>query len=75
MNVFQRINYETLLDHESNILEFGKHMMLYELRRFEVIDHIYVRKIKQLDDEISSMVKTMGYCDPTDFSLYFENLS
>ena len=24
MNVFQRINYETLLDHESNTLEFCK---------------------------------------------------
>ena len=29
MNVFQGINYETLLDHESNTLEFCKHMMLH----------------------------------------------
>ena len=73
MNVFQRINYETLLDHESNTLEFCKHMMLIELKRFEVINNIYVRKVKQLDDEFSSMFKAMGYCDPTDLSLYFEN--
>ena len=73
MNVFQRVNYETLLDHESNTLEFCKKMMLYELKMFEVIDNIYVRKIKQLDEEISSMFKTMGYCDPTDLCLYFEN--
>ena len=52
-NGFQRINYETLLHRESNILEFGKHMMLYELGRFEVITHIYIGKVKQLDDEIS----------------------
>ena len=50
-------------------------MMLYELKWFEVIDNIYVRKVKQLDDEISSMIKTMGYCDPTDLSIYFENLT
>ena len=73
MNVFQRINYETLLDHESNTLEFCKHMMLHELKRFEVINNIYVRKVKQLDDEFSSMFKAMGYYDPTDLSLYFEN--
>ena len=73
MNVFQRINYETLLDHESNTLEFHKHMMLIKLKRFEVINNIYVRKVKQLDDEFSSMFKAMGYCDQTDFSLYFEN--
>ena len=73
MNVFQRINYETLLDHESNTLEFCKNMMLYELKRFEVIINIYVRKVRQLDDEFSSMFKAMGYCDPTDLSLYFEN--
>ena len=73
MNVFQRINYETLLDHESNTLEFCKHMMLCELKRFEVINNIYVRKFKQLDDEFCSMFKAMGYCDPTDLSLYFEN--
>ena len=48
--------------------------MLYEVKRFEVTDHIYVRKVKQLDDEISSMIKTLGYRDPTDLSLYFENL-
>ena len=75
MNVFQRINYESLLDHEYNILETFKQKMLYEFKRFEVIDHIYVRKAKQLDDEISSMIKTMGHCDPTDISLYFENLT
>ena len=46
-------------------------MMLYELKRFEVIDNIYVRKVKQLDDEINLMFKTMGYCDPTDLALYF----
>ena len=40
--------------------------MLYELNRFEVIYNIYVKKVKQLDDESSSMFKTMGYCDPTD---------
>ena len=74
-NVFQRINYEALLDHESNILEFCKHMMLYELRKFEVITHIYVRKVKQLDDEISSKIKTMGHCDPTGLSLYFKHLT
>ena len=69
------MSYETLLDHESNILEtFGK-KMLYEVKRFEVIDHFYVRKVKPLDDEISSMIKTMGCCDPTDLSLYFENLT
>ena len=73
MNVFQRINYETLLDHESNTLTFCKHMMLQELKRFEVINNIYVRKVKQLDDEFCSMFKAMGYCDPTDLSLYFEN--
>ena len=73
MNIFQRINYETLLDHESNILEFCKHMMLIELKRFEVINNIYVRKVKQLDDEFSSMFKAMGYSDPSDLSLYFEN--
>ena len=73
MNVFQRINYETLLDHESNTLEFCKHMMLIELRRFEVINNIYVRKVKQLDDEFSSLFKAIGYCDQTDLSLYFEN--
>ena len=75
MNIFQRINYETLLDHEYNILETFKQKVLYELKRFEVIDNIYVRNIKQLDDETSSMIKTMGYCDPTEFSLYFENLT
>ena len=75
MNVFQRINYETSLDHESNLLEFCKQMILYELGRFEVIDNIYVRKVKQLDDEISPMIKTMGYYNPTDLSLYFENLT
>ena len=75
MNVYQGIIYETLLDHESNILEFCKQMMLYELRKFEVIDHIYVRRVKQLDDEISSMIKTMNHCDPTDLPLYFENLT
>ena len=48
-------------------------MMLYELKRCEAIDNIYVRKVKQLDDEISSMFKTMGYCDPSDLPLYFEN--
>ena len=48
-------------------------MMLHELKRFEVIDNIYVRKVKQLADEISSIFKTMGYCDPTDHCLYFEN--
>ena len=47
--------------------------MLHELKRFEVIVNIYVRKVKQLDDEFSSMFKVMGYCDPTDLSLYFEN--
>ena len=73
MNVFQRINYETLLDHESNTLKFCKHMMLIELKRFEVINNIYVRRVKQLDDEFSSMFKAMGYSDPTDLSLYFEN--
>ena len=73
MNVFQRINYETLLDQESNTLEFCKHMMLHELKRFEVINNIYVRKVKQLDDEFSSMFKAMGYSDSTDLSLYFEN--
>ena len=67
-NVFQSINYETLLDHESNILEFGKHMLLYEPRRFGVITHIYIGKVKQLDDEISSMIKTMGHCDSIDLS-------
>ena len=73
MNVFQRINYETLLDHESNTLDFCKHVMLIELKRFEVINNIYVKKVKQLDDEFSSMFKAMGYSDPTDLSLYFEN--
>ena len=73
MNVFQRISYETLFNHESNTLEFCKHMMFHELKRFEVINNIYVRKVKQLDDEFSSMFKAMGYCDPTDLSLYFEN--
>ena len=73
MNVFERINYETSLDHESNTLEFCKHMMLHELKRFEVINNIYVRKVKQLDDEFCSMFKAMGYCGPTDLSLYFEN--
>ena len=63
MNVFQRINYETLLDHESNTLDFCKKMMLHELKRFEVIVNIYVRKVKQLDDEFSSMFKAMGYCE------------
>ena len=72
-NVFQRINYETLLDYESNTLETFKQKMLYELKRFEVINHIYVQKVNQLDDEISSMIKTMGYCDPTDLPPYFEN--
>ena len=33
MTVFQRINYETLLDHESNILETFKQKMVYELRQ------------------------------------------
>ena len=47
--------------------------MLHEVKRFEVIINIYVRKAKQLDDEFSSMFKAMGYCDPTDLSLYFEN--
>ena len=70
MNVFQGINYETFLDHESNTLEFCKHMMLRELKMFEVINNIYSRKVKQLDDEFSSMFKAMGYCDPTDLSLY-----
>ena len=46
--------------------------MLHELKRFEVIKNIYVRKVKQLDDEFSSMFKAMGYCHPTDLSLYFE---
>ena len=73
MNVFQRINYKNLLDHESNTLDFSKKMMLHELKKFEVILHIYVRKVKQLDDEFSSMFKAMGYCDLTDPSLYFEN--
>ena len=45
------------------------------LERFEVINNIYVRKVKQMDDENSSMIKTMGYCDPTVLSLYFENLT
>ena len=49
--------------------------MLYELRRFEVIIHIYIRKVKQLDNEISSVIKTMGHCDPMDLSLYFEDLT
>ena len=49
--------------------------MLYELKWSEVIDHIYVRKVKQLDDEISSMIKTVRYCDPIDLFLYFENLT
>ena len=75
MNVFQIINYETLLDHESNTLEFCKHMMLHELKRFQVTDNICVGKVKQLDDETSSLIKTMGYCDPTDLSLYFENFT
>ena len=70
MNVFQGINYETFLDHESNTLEFCKHIMLHELKMFEVINNIYSRKVKQLDDEFSSMFKAMGYCDPTDLSLY-----
>ena len=70
MNVFQRINYETLSDTESNILEFYKQMMLYEFRRLEVIDHIYARKVKQLNDEISSMIKTMGHCDQIDLSIF-----
>ena len=48
-------------------------MKLIELKRFEVINNIYVRKVKQLDDEFSSMFKAMGYFDPTDLSLYFEN--
>ena len=48
-------------------------MILHELKRYEVIDNICVRKDKQSDDEISSMFNTMGYCDPTDLSLYFEN--
>ena len=73
MNVFHRINFETLLDHESNTLKFCKHMMLIELKRFDVINNIYVRKAKQLDDEFCSMFKAMGYSDPTDLSLYFEN--
>ena len=47
--------------------------MLIELKRFEVINNIYVRKVKQLDDEFSSIFKAMGYSDPTDLSLYFEN--
>ena len=50
-------------------------MMLYECRRFQVINHIYVGKVKQLDDEISSTNKTMGHCDPTDLSIYFKNLT
>ena len=75
MNVFQRINYETLLDHESNTLEFCKQMMLHELKWFEVTDNICVRKVKQMDDETSSMIKTVGYCDPTYLSLYFDNLT
>ena len=62
------------MDYESNILETFKQKMLYEVKRFEVTDDIYVRKVKQLDDEISSVIKTMGYYDPTD-SLYFENLT
>ena len=48
-------------------------MMLHDLKRFKVIVNIYVRKVKQLDDEFSSVFKAMGYCDPTDLSLYFEN--
>ena len=48
-------------------------MMLHELKRFEVINNIYVRKVKQFDDEFSSMFKAMGYFDPTDLSQYFEN--
>ena len=48
-------------------------MMLHELKRLEVINNIYIRKVKQLDDEFSSMFKAMGYCHPTDLSLYFEN--
>ena len=57
------------------MLENFKQKMLYEVKRFAVIDHIYVRKFKQLVDEISSVIKTMGYCDPTDLSLYFGNLT
>ena len=60
---------------ESNILKTFKQKMLYELKRFEVIDHISVRKVKHMHDEISSMIKTMGYCNPTDLSLNFENLT
>ena len=47
--------------------------MLHELKRFDVINNIFVRKVKQLNDEFSSMFKAMGYCDPPDLSLYFEN--
>ena len=70
MNVFQRISYKTLLGHESNTLELCKHVMLHKLKRFEVIDNICVQKVKQLDDETSSMIKTMGYCDPTDLPIF-----
>ena len=48
--------------------------MFWEVKRFEVIKHIYVRKVKQVDDEISSMIKAVGYCDPIDLYLYFDNL-
>ena len=44
MNVFQRINYETLLDHESNTLDFCKHVMLIELKRFEVINNFMSKR-------------------------------
>ena len=47
-----------------------KKMMLYELKKFEVILDIYVRKVNQLDDEFSSMFKAMGYSDPTDLSIF-----
>ena len=49
--------------------------MLHELKKFEVIDNICVIKVKQLDDETSPKIKTMGYCDPTDLTPYFENLT
>ena len=74
INALQRIYYETLLDQDSNILETFKEKMLCKVKRFEVIHHIYVRKVKQLDNEISLMIKTVGYCDPTNLSLYFKNL-
>ena len=46
-----------------------------KLKGLKLFDNICVRKVKQLDDGTSSMIKTMGYCDPTVLSLYFENLT